>query len=85
MRRSPFSLYKYSTKSAVIWYARFYDESGKVYATRSTGIPCTEDSPYVRAKRIVEKKPLSRKYVELNDFGNQSELNSQAEDRKRNP
>ncbi|MCK5153249.1 MAG: site-specific integrase [Spirochaetales bacterium] len=40
--RSPFSLFKYKTKTGLIWYARFYNQkSGEVIKTKSTGISCT--------------------------------------------
>jgi len=37
--RKPFVLYKKETKSGVVWYARFWDETTRRYAvTRSTGV-----------------------------------------------
>jgi integrase len=38
--RRSFSLYKKETKSGLVWYARFWDESRKRYGvSRSTGVP----------------------------------------------
>ena len=38
---SPFSLFQRNTKKGKVWYARYFDASGRVIATRSTTIPCT--------------------------------------------
>ena len=38
---SPFSLFQRNTKTGKVWYARYFDASGQVIATRSTQIPCT--------------------------------------------
>jgi len=38
--RKPFTLYKKETKSGLVWYARYWDETTQRYAaTRSTGVP----------------------------------------------
>jgi hypothetical protein len=38
--RSPFTLYKEKTKTGLVWYARFWDETSRKYAlSRSLGVP----------------------------------------------
>ncbi len=100
-------MYRRHISAGMVLYARFYDSSGNVLITKSTGIKCvgkkqrkqeaykkaeklhtcllnekkspvlipylesfwTENSPYVKGKRIVENKPLSEQYVRLNALG----------------